>query len=169
MLHLARLCSQIVFERGLAAKRAAQDLSPTDDVEQVLEAVIHLSGLGFESGGVAAAHAIASGLTSIPRMHFVLHGEEVAFGLLVQFAMENRPLTFLKRCLDFYRAIGLPFTLDRLGLKEHSNDEIDLVARKACQKGEPIYNMPFPVDASRVVAAIKEADRVGTAFEIGRL
>lgn len=169
MLHLARLCSQIVFERGLAAKRAVQDRSPTADVEQVLEAVIYLSGLGFESGGVAAAHAIAGGLTSIPRMHVVLHGEEVAFGLLVQFVMENRPLTFLKRSLDFYRSVGLPLTLDGLGLKEPSNDEIDLVALKACREGEPIFNMPFPVDASRVVAAIKEADQIGNAFEAGRL
>lgn len=40
-----------------------------------------LSGLGFENGGLAVAHALHNGLTAVPETHKYTHGEKVAFGL----------------------------------------------------------------------------------------
>ena len=48
-------------------------------MEAVIEANTLLSGLGFESGGVAAAHAVHNGFCSLPECHHMYHGEKVAF------------------------------------------------------------------------------------------
>ena len=40
------------------------------------------AGLGFESGGLAAAHAVHNGLTAVPHTHAMMHGEKVNFGTL---------------------------------------------------------------------------------------
>jgi glycerol dehydrogenase-like iron-containing ADH family enzyme len=36
-----------------------------------------MSGLGAESGGLAAAHAIHNGLAELPETHKMYHGEKV--------------------------------------------------------------------------------------------
>jgi glycerol dehydrogenase len=48
----------------------------------IVEANILLSGLGFESSGLAGAHAIHNGMTVLEETHSYYHGEKVAFGLL---------------------------------------------------------------------------------------
>ena len=58
----------------------------------MIEANTYLSGVGFESGGLAAAHALYNGLTAIPDAHHYYHGEKVAFGTLTQLVLENAPV-----------------------------------------------------------------------------
>lgn len=45
---------------------AAEQHVVTPALERVIEANTYLSGVGFESGGLAAAHAVHNGLTAIP-------------------------------------------------------------------------------------------------------
>lgn len=56
---------------------------------QVIEANILLSGLGAESGGLAAAHGFHNALTLLPETHSYMHGEKVAFGTLVQLMLDG--------------------------------------------------------------------------------
>ena len=58
-----------------------------------------LSGLGFESGGLAGAHAIHNGLTVLEECHGMYHGEKVAFGTIAQLVLENAPAKELERSL----------------------------------------------------------------------
>lgn len=55
---------------------AAEQHVVTPALERVIEANTYLSGVGFESGGLAAAHAIHNGLTAIPDAHHYYHGEK---------------------------------------------------------------------------------------------
>jgi glycerol dehydrogenase len=41
----------------------------TPAVENIIEANTFLSGVGFESGGIAGAHAIPNGFTAIEETH----------------------------------------------------------------------------------------------------
>ena len=50
-----------------------------------------LSGIGFESAGLAGAHAIHNGFTVLEECHHMYHGEKVAFGTLTQLVLENVP------------------------------------------------------------------------------
>ena len=90
-LGIARLCYDTLRAEGLKAKLALSGGACTEAVEKVIEANTLLSGIGFESGGLAGAHAIHNGLTVLPECHAMQHGEKVNFGPLTQLVLENSP------------------------------------------------------------------------------
>ena len=73
---LAKLSWDVLWENALPAMDAVRDHVLTPALEKVIEANTLLSGLGFESGGLAAAHAIHNGLTAAPPTHGLAHGGE---------------------------------------------------------------------------------------------
>jgi len=158
-LALARLCRDTVLADGEAAVAAARDRRVTPEVERIIEANTLLSGLGFESAGLAAAHAVHNGLTALPGTHAALHGEKVAFGTLVQLVLDGTPAEEFATIVRFCRAVGLPVTLAQLGLSDATASDIDIIAARATQPGETIHNLPRPVTAAEVAAAIRTADR----------
>lgn len=88
---LAKLCCEILLADGPAACVAVEARATTPALERVVEANNLLSGLGFESGGLAVAHAVHNGISEIEGSHSHIHGEKVAFGLLTQLVLEGRP------------------------------------------------------------------------------
>jgi len=162
-LNLARLCYDILMQYGYLAKLAVEQGVATEAVEKVVEANTLLSGLGFESSGLAAAHAIHNGLTALPETHQAYHGEKVAFGTLVQMVLENRSRQELNEVLCFCSEVGLPTTLAELGVVQVNEEKIMQVAAKACATGETIHNEPFVVNVQSVYAAILAADALGRA------
>lgn len=158
---LARLCYDTLLEKGVLAKNAAEQHCCTKAFEKIVEANTLLSGIGFESGGLAAAHAIHNGFTVLPQCHSMYHGEKVAFGTLVQLVLEDAPEEELYDVLDFCKAVGLPTTLQELGIEKILPEEIMSVAKAAAALEESIHNMPFPVTAKDVYSAILTADSIG--------
>jgi glycerol dehydrogenase len=157
-LALARACRDTVLADGEEALAAARDQRVTPAVERIIEANTLLSGLGFESAGLAAAHAVHNGLTVLSGTHAALHGEKVAFGTLVQMMLDGTPADEFATVVRFCRAVGLPVTLAQLGLAAATAADIDAIAGRATQPGETIHNLPRPVTAADVAAAIREAD-----------
>ena len=90
-LALAKLCYRTLLADGADALRAVEQVV-TPALERLVEANTLLSGVGFESSGLAAAHAVHNGLTTAPATHAYLHGEKVAFGLMTQLVLEGKPL-----------------------------------------------------------------------------
>src|SRR6516225_776703 len=107
-LTLAELCYHTLLENGAEALRAVQTQVVTPALERLVEANTLLSGLGFESSGLAAAHAIHNGLTAAPATHDYFHGEKVAYGLLVQLVLEGQPPPVLEQVLHCATEVGLP-------------------------------------------------------------
>ena len=163
-LALAELCFNTLVEEGEKAIMAARLHVVTDALDRVVEANTYLSGVGFESGGLAAAHAIHNGMTVLPETHHYFHGEKVAFGTLVQLILEDAPKTELETVAGLCRNIGLPITLAELGVKEHVAEKMHQVAEATCVKGETIYNMPGDITVERVCAALLVADQYGQQF-----
>jgi len=160
-LSLARLCYDTILENGYKAMIAVKGGNCTPAVEDVIEANTYLSGVGFESAGLAAAHAIHNGLTCIEETHQMYHGEKVAFGTLTQLILENADREELEEVIEFCLELGLPVTLEELGIKEIKEEEIRKVAEIACADGDTLHNMPFPVDSQIVYDAIMAADAMG--------
>jgi glycerol dehydrogenase len=158
---LAKLCYETLLEDGYKAKIAAENGVSTKAVENIIEANTYLSGIGFESSGLAAAHAIHNGLTKLEECHHLYHGEKVAFGTLVQLVLENAPLEEINTVLNFCRSVGLPTNLFAMGVKTLDHDKLREVAAGATAEGETIHNMPFPVTANDVYAAILTAHQLG--------
>ncbi len=164
-LALSKLCWDTLLSYGFSAKQAAQQHVVTPALEKVIEANTLLSGLGFESGGLAAAHAIHNGLTALPQTHHYMHGEKVNFGTLTQFALEDRPTKEINDFIAFCRRVGLPTTLADLGLGKVGRDELMTVAKAATAPGETIHNMPFPVTPQMVVDGMVAADAYSKAYQ----
>lgn len=79
-LAVARQCWDTLWDYGAQARQAARQHVVTPALEKVVEANTLLSGVGFESGGLAAAHAIHDGLTVPNATHSMMHGEKVNIG-----------------------------------------------------------------------------------------
>jgi glycerol dehydrogenase len=164
-LALAALCYQSLLADGYKAKTACDNNMVTEALENIIETNILLSGLGFESGGLAAAHAIHNGLTILEGTHKYFHGEKVAFGTIAQLVLENAPEEELNEVMDFCEKVGLPICLSDIGVDCISPEELMLVAKKSCAEGESIYSMPFPITEEAVAAAIITADALGKAYK----
>ena len=158
---LAELCFNTLMEEGIKAKLALEAGACTEAVEKIIEANTLLSGLGFESGGLAGAHAIHNGLTVIPDCHHMYHGEKVAFGTITQLVLENVPGDELEEVIEFCISVGLPVTLKELGMEEVTPAKIMSVAKAAAAETDTLHNMPFEVTPEKVYSAIMAADAYG--------
>ena len=166
---LAELCYKNLLEYGKAAKEASDNNQVTEELETIVETNILLSGLGFESAGLGAAHAIHDGLTVVEETHAYTHGEKVSFGTICQLALEKANGTTtdeeIEQVLAFCTSIGLPVCLEDIGIQSLSEEQLREVAEKSCIPEESIYAMPFGISVKGVMDAILEADKMGKAYK----
>ena len=162
---LARLCYETLLENGLAAKLAVERKVVTPAVEAIVEANTLLSGLGFESGGLAGSHSVHNGFTVLEASHHKLHGQKVAFGTITQLVMEGRPKEDVEEVIYFCGSVGLPICLADMGIQNPTAEEIRKVAEATTAEGETIHATWFPVTADLVEAAIWAADALGTYYK----
>lgn len=153
-LGIAKMCYETIRNYAPQAMSAIASKSVTPAVERTIEATIYMSGVGAESGGLAAAHAIHNGMTVVEDLHTAMHGEKVAFGLLTQLVMEGVPQQELDEVIGIIKAVNLPLTLEDMGLKEFKESEWREVAKLACSEDETIHNEPFEVNPDLVYDAI---------------
>lgn len=164
-LAIAEKCQDTLFENAKQAISACERQVTTEALEQVVEANTLLSGVGFESCGLAAAHSIHNGFTALSGdIHQLSHGEKVAYGTLTQLVLENRSKEELDRYLNFYKEIGLPTRLNDLHLDQASKDNLMSVAELATQEGETIHQMQKNYTAQDVYNAIVTLDSYNASF-----
>lgn len=146
-------------ERALAAVRAGR---VNEDFERTVEATILLSGLAFENGGLSIAHSLTRGFSVVPGVASALHGEQVAFGLLVQLVLEQRPPAFIAELAAFYGRMGLPRSLHDLGLVGDVREAAQKIASDTWARAPYVRALTSPVDADRLAAAVLQAQHLGS-------
>ncbi|MBP7866263.1 MAG: glycerol dehydrogenase [Acidobacteria bacterium] len=146
-LAIAAQCREQLLAHGPAALAELRAGAPGAAFSRIVEANILLSGLGFESGGLAGAHAVAQGLTACPGLHRdFLHGELVAVGVTAHLLLEERPGE-AAAARDFLRSVGLPVHLGDLGFDPGARaGEFDVVV-------EAILRVPFILAEPMAVSA----------------
>ncbi len=161
---LASMCWEYLQRYGLQAKEDVEAGTCSEAVETIVEVNTYLSSVGFESGGLAAAHAIQKGFTFIPQLHEQYHGNKVAFCTLTQLMLEKASEEERNAVLGFCCDVGLPVCFADMGYSELDHARLYLAAEKACVEGSTIHNMPFPVTPDMVYAALLEADAAGRTY-----
>ncbi|MEL7608706.1 MAG: glycerol dehydrogenase [Bacillota bacterium] len=157
---LARLCHKTLVENAEKAILACRQHAVIPALENIIEANTLLSGLGFESVGLAAAHCIPTVLFELGATE-AMHGELVAFSLLVQFVLENRPMEQIRETIDFYRRVGLPLHLKDVGITGEIPEQVwESASRFATTPTSTMRNMPITVTNDIVKPAILCADRL---------
>lgn len=164
---VARLCYETLLDHGPAAKIAAENHIASPSFEHIVEANTLLSGVGFESAGLAAAHGIHNGLTALAETHAFYHGEKVAFGVLAGLVLTDADPDETDEVFSFCEEIGLPTTLADLGLKDATPEKLLPAAIKACAPGECTNNEAGEITPERVLRALLAADAIGRARKAG--
>lgn len=162
-LHIARLCYDILLEDGPAAKIACESQAVTPAFSRIVEANTLLSGIGFESGGLAAAHSIHNGMTALAETHGYYHGEKVAFGVLAGLQLSDARPAVMDTVYCFCETVGLPTTLADLGLANVDRAGLTLAAQRACAPEECIHHEAGTITPENVLHALIAADALGRA------
>lgn len=155
---LAKLSWDLIWENAIPAIEAVRVNTVTPALENLVEANTLLSGLGFESGGLAAAHAIHNGLTQAPQTHGLTHGQKVNIGSTTQLVLENAPRQELDDFIVFTTRVGLPNTLTEIGLTVDDEAELRAVAEAATVPGETIHAQPEAITADDVYQALRSIE-----------
>lgn len=158
-LAVSKACHETILSKGVNAKKAAELGLCTQDVEDVIEANTLLSGLGVQNTSCAGAHSIAEGITVLPPCAKLLHGEVVAFGVLVQLIVEGAPAEELDQLYDFYNQVGLPTTFADLDIPDATGEDIMQVARESMKSYWDVE--PFTVNPQMVYDGIMLANALG--------
>jgi len=166
----ARILRDILFQKSAIALKEPG----SETWQEVTDAVVLLAGVIGGIGGAqcrtVAAHAVHNGLTHLLASHGTLHGEKVAYGILVQLRLEemlqNNQLaaTARQQLLKFYGEIGLPQTLESLGIGDITITELQRAAEIACNPNSDIHRLPFKVVPEQLMAAM-----VSTTAPVGEL
>ncbi|MEO0837133.1 MAG: iron-containing alcohol dehydrogenase family protein [Cyanobacteria bacterium J06642_3] len=156
----ARILRDILFQKSAIALKQPN----SDEWREVVDATVLLAGVIGGVGGAdcrtVAAHAVHNGLTHLLEAHDVLHGEKVAYGILVQLRLEEMiqrnqlAASARKQLLQFYTEIGLPKTLEDLGLTNITLAQLRQVAAIATRPQSDLHRLPFTVDSEQLVAAM---------------
>jgi glycerol dehydrogenase len=163
---IARLCYQSLIADGRKALIAVKQGIVTEALENIIEVNTLLSGIGFESNGTAAAHAINDGLTAVPTKEIYYHGEKVAFGVLCELVLENVSNECMDEVYSFCVDVGLPVTLADLGIETITRDILDTIAEVAYHN--VIHAEPMVITRESIKSAILTADSIGRAYLEGK-
>lgn len=164
---IARLCYNVLIENGVQAINDCRSGVISPAIERIIEANILLSGIGFESGGLASAHAIHNGLTALPETHEYLHGEKVAFGTLAGLFISGAEQQEIDEVYNFCLSVGLPVKLSDLGISGKDQEKLMIVAQKTCEPGSSIHHENYTITPTVVLEAILVADSYGSRTTFG--
>jgi glycerol dehydrogenase len=166
-MNLSTQIKETIFAFGLEAKRDADAKRNSKAVEVIIEANILLtavvSGLGGAGFRAAVAHALLYGLSIHKGTHRFLHGEVVAFGILVQLCLEKKEGE-LDTALSFFSRLGLPMTLREIGIEDPEDPVLWESLERTCAEGSTVHNMPFQVSAPMLYQALLETEARVKAF-----
>jgi glycerol dehydrogenase len=155
----ARVLRDILLQKSATALQSpgSQIWQEVVDCSVLLAGVI--GGLGGAQCRTVAAHAVHNGLTHICG-HNSIHGEKVAYGILVQLRLEEMiqgnqlAASARQQLLKFYAEIGLPQRLADLGLGNITLGELQTAAEISLQPNSDIHRLPFTVALEHLMAAM---------------
>lgn len=157
---VCRACRDVLLSEGKNALDMVKQHKVNKSVEDVIEANVLMSGLGFINGGLAGAHGLHSGFSEIKGSGKYLHGEKVAFGLLCQMMLEGKDLNEIKEMAGFLISVDLPVTLEQIGI-EPTDDNLDTVINHTLYKNPLIHHEPGDPSYDEVKKAVLDADKLG--------
>lgn len=156
----ARVLRDLLFQKSQAALQEAGGAEWCEVVDASVLLAGVIGGLGGAQCRTVAAHAVHNGLTHLMASHAALHGEKVAYGILVQLRLEEMgqgsslAASARQQLIQFYDQIGLPKSLEDLGLAQISLAELRHAAEVACRPASDIHHLPFTVLPEQLVAAM---------------
>lgn len=126
---------------------------------QVIETNILLAGMvggyGDHFARTSGAHSIHDGLTLVPATNKHLHGNKVAYGILVQLGIEGK-WDEVDKLISFYQELGLPFKYAQLDVKLGDlNKVIEFSVKDECMQ-----LLPHEITTDVIMTAITALEAI---------
>lgn len=141
---------------------AMEDRLTVEEQKQVLDSILYLTGVtgSFASGKAfrGFAHCLYYASTRFPATRFLLHGEKVAYGLLVQFLLEGREEEQIREHLKDLVFYGVDRTIEEWGI--HTPQELAALAETIIRESPVVIERGFVRNGEEIIAAVTEADRL---------
>ncbi len=156
--HSAHLIHDMLLEESEPALEAvrAGDYD-NEHVRTLINTIIGLAGTVGGFGGVRAresgAHSVHDGLTRVAGSAATMHGEKVAYGVLVQLLVEGKE-SEVQALLPFYATIGLPHSWRQMNL-EFTDGNLQTVADFAAGPDSPFHAAVPGVTPAQIIEAMR--------------
>ncbi|KKK36585.1 glycerol dehydrogenase [Mesobacillus campisalis] len=163
----ASICRDVLLKDTTEAIQSVERQNVTKELVSVIEAIIltggMVGGFGGKAGRIAGAHSVHNGLTLAKEAKSFLHGELVAYGILVQLALEEKD-DELNKLLHFYREWGFPASLKDLGIHHENHELLGKIAQRATLPQESIHFMDSAISEEKLLSAIHKLENTHYAI-----
>jgi glycerol dehydrogenase len=164
---IADAAYRTIRRHGVGALKACERDEVTEDLEAVVEAVVLMSGLGFENGGLSLAHSLTRGLVLARGARAASHGDQIAWATPVQLVADGRSDADVVDLMGFLRELGLPTALADLGMTEPGSAEIAELARLT-MTAPHLRNLAVRPDADSIAAAIEHTEHLASLVRVAQ-
>ena len=135
---------------------------------RVVDCIVVIAGLCGAVRGLAdtqgIAHPFYNACSALPELRDKLHGEKVAFGLVMQAVLEKRAANEIRHRISVFKRLCIPLSLPELGLEPDFDAKFALL-ESYIKKSTPIYpGLEEPWTAGELRNAIVTADRLAGEY-----
>ena len=159
---ISNLCYGPLLEHGIEALQDCREGKTSYDLEQTVLAIIVSTGMVslmvLDDYNCAVAHSVYYGLVLLPGFeeHY-LHGDVVAYGVLVQLAVDGQKEELL-RLREFLTKLGIHTTLKQMHVKL-DRTELKEVLRELVT-GPDMEHIPYKVTEDMIYRAMEEVEAI---------
>lgn len=139
------------------------------EVSNTIDSVLYLAGLVGSLAYklyVGFAHSFYNTVTKLPGTRNRLHGEKIAFGLLVQFVLQKKTPEEIRKELKIFKKLDQPLTLGEIGIDRNDGQSLKLVSQDLVPSFSYISFLSEKTTAEEIRSAILEADEIGKQFAL---
>lgn len=163
MAHSAALhCKESIVQQGQQAVADSRSRSLTPAFIQIVETIIAISGLvgglGDRYARTTIGHAVHDKITIFPETHAYLHGEKVAYGVMVQLAFENK-WSEIDQLSLLYDDLGLPKSLENFQLSYLTDEQVDIFAGEIA-RDKTLVSSGYPVSQKGLYQAMISLENI---------
>lgn len=161
-LNGAKLAFDLLAKQGERAVEEGQNNNITKAVIDTIDAIIYLAGFvgSFTDGKFFGgfAHPFYNASTRLPNTRHRLHGEKVAFGLLIQLTLEKKPEAYIIDTIKAFKRYDMAFTLEDIGIREPVAEDIHTISTSILKEFACFTQLGFGKSAAEIEAAIISTD-----------
>lgn len=161
-------CKTVIIDKGHEAIDSMTDMNLTQAFTTIVDTIIAVSGLvgglGDKYARTTIGHAVHDKLTVYPQTHAFLHGEKVAYGIMVQLSFEDK-WDEIKSLLPLYDTLNLPKSLRDLHLGKLTDNEVKSFSDNITGDGALVAS-GYPISAEKLYESIQSLEEF---FNLARL
>ena len=146
---------------GASAYQACERGVATEAVDKVVEAIVYGGGVaGPACGVVGGEHGLHPGFSKHATNEGV-HGEQVAFGILISVALMQQGEAEVRKLIRFNQSVNLPSTFADFGVQNADRGVVREIAEEILGPGgKSTFGLWYEVDVDLLTDVMVDVDRM---------